>query len=122
MGAVKPRDVPRLREQFAGWPRDTRDVGRQREHADPERDIGSPALGREGAEREQPALSACERAGDRQPPRTAPARPEPGSDTRDVRLIPVMFPGRQPGGAKGRAASRSGRQREAGRDEPEIGR
>jgi len=107
MGALEPRDVPRLRERFATWPRDTRQIrpGRsQRERTAPSRDL---------------------------PGRQRPEHPEPDHPARHPRDLPELQPARPGSVTEARARERSdvdrviaprAREREADRDGPEIER
>jgi len=112
MGALEPRDVPRLRERFATWPRNTRQIrpGRsQRERTAPSRDL--PGRQRpEHPEPDHPARHPRDLHGI-EPHHGEPARPGPGSDTQAHERS-----------AADRIIARRGREREADRDGPEIER
>jgi hypothetical protein len=107
MGALEPPDVPRLRERFATWPRDTRQIGSgrsQRERTAPSRDL---------------------------PDRQRPEHPEPGQPARHPHGLPELQPARPGPVTETRAHERSdvdrvtaprAREREADRDGPEIER
>jgi hypothetical protein len=95
MGALEPKDIPRLREQFASWPRDARQIDSdrsQRERADPGRD-------RSESTRRAP-----------QPRRAVPARSEPSPSIQTPKRPEVD-----------RVITQC-RKREAERDGPELGR
>ena len=125
MGVFCPQDVPRLRERFADWPRDARDIDRQqREHADPSRDIGERAASRhERPEPGQLARQPRDTADGHQLQPTEHARQEAGNDTRaTTRPVPASIRGRQPDVGNRRASSRRAREREAERHDQEIER
>jgi hypothetical protein len=95
MGALEPKDIPRLREQFASWPRDARQIDSdrfQRERADPGRDRS------ESTRRAPPPRRAVLARSEPSPSIQAPKRPEVD------RIITQR------------------RKREAERDGPELGR
>jgi hypothetical protein len=94
MGALKPPDVPRLRDRFASWPRDARDIERRQSQQE--------------RERADPSLDADRReARDTQ----TTTRPAPA-------LVPIW----QPDSGRQRAASQRRRDREAEHNDPEAGR
>jgi hypothetical protein len=127
LGLLHPQDVPRLRERFADWSRDARDTGRaqpgqRRENADLGREKdGRPAAERERPEPARPARPPRGRSGSRQRRRAGHARQEPGEDARAVPPA-VGVPVWRSAAGQHRAVSRRGKDREAGRDDPEIGR
>ncbi len=104
---LPPKEASRVRERFAGWPRDTREADRQqREPAIPGRDIGDRAAARHGHD-------------------------EPGHTRAQLRELETGGldgrPGTERSQDRGRAARASGRQRPAERqrardDDREIGR
>jgi hypothetical protein len=110
-GLRRPEQVARVRDQFAAWPRDARQIGSGRPQ--PER----AAPGRDLPERPRPEHPGPRHAGQprdvpgRQPHREEPATPGPGRRTRT--------PGRP---EADRITSRRRREREADRDGPEIER
>jgi hypothetical protein len=109
MRALEPQDVPRLRERFATWPRDARQIGTGSQRATPGRDL-SRRTERERPEPRPPTRQPRDAPGS-QPHRAEPARPEPDSDTRAPKRPSAE-----------RVTSRRGREREADRDDPEVGR
>jgi hypothetical protein len=113
-GLRRPEQIARVKDQFAAWPRDAHQIETgadrpQRERAVPGRDLPSRAR----AERPEPGPPTRQPRDlpEIKPHRDQPARTEPGSDTR--------IPEQQP--AVGHVISQRDRQRQAGRDEPEIG-
>lgn len=111
-GLRHPEEVTRVHDQFATWPRDARQIGSgrpERERVAPGRDLPS----RPRPERPEPTQHARQPRdiSGSQPHRALPARPKPGSETRAPE---------RPTAA--RAVPRRGKERDAGRDGPEIGR
>jgi hypothetical protein len=107
----RTEEVARVRDHFATWPRDARQIGprRRREHAAP----GQDRSDRPQPERPEPAQPAPQERDipASQPRRTEPARSEPGRHTR--------APERS---GTDRVISGRGRQRQTDRACPEIGR
>jgi hypothetical protein len=112
-GIKRPEQVTRVKDKFAAWPRDPRQIETgadrpQPERAAPGRDLpGKPGPERPGPRhaRQPPDVPA------RQPHHAEPARPGPGRHTRT--------PGRP---EADRVTSRRRREREADRDGPELER
>jgi hypothetical protein len=129
LGVLHPQQVSRVRERFAGWQRAAETIdrpgpGRQRERAARSRDTG----GRPGPRRDRPDPGQAARqprdpADSRQPRRAEPARQEPGTGIEPAALSPAAsVPARQAAAGRQRGISRRGKERQAGRNEPEIGR
>jgi hypothetical protein len=95
MGALDPRDIPRLREQFASWPRDARQMDSNR----PQRERTAP-----GRERSEPTRRIP------QPRRAVPTRSEPRPSVQAPERPDVD-----------RVITRR-EERKAERDGPELGR
>jgi hypothetical protein len=130
MGALEPPDVPRLRDRFADWPRDARDIERQqprqqeRERPGPGQDTADrPAARHQRSEPGQEAKQPPELVAGRQPQRTEPARPEPDTDSRAAAQQAVAnIPLWQPAADRRHAASLRRRDREAEHNDPEVER
>lgn len=125
MGALEPRDVPRLRDRFASWPRDARQIDRdhpERERIAPGRDLSGrpppqcPAPG-------QPVWQPSDPAQRRQLHHAEPAKPGPGKDIQPSGPTPAAsIPVLRLDAGKRHAASQQRREREADRKDPEIER
>jgi hypothetical protein len=112
-GIKRPEEVTRVKDRFAAWPRDPRQIETgpdrpQRERAAPGRDLPDmPGPERPGPRhaRQPPDVPG------RRPHHAEPARPGPGRHTRTPERLEAD-----------RVPSRRRKEREADRDGPELGR
>jgi hypothetical protein len=119
LGVLRPQDVPQVRERFAGWPGAARDTGRAQPGRERGREIGERLVPqRERPEHARPARPPSDRADRRQRRRAEHAMQEPGIGA-SAEAPPPSAADRQATGRHQRAAYRRGRDREAGRGEPE---